>query len=152
MKYSHLVVVLLLSSFPLYSQSFSSTSYPLPIAGISGFITMARADINSDGRPDLFFMAFRHGKVGVLLNQGNGTFAPAVSTFISGVQGAEVADFNNDHKLDVAACVSQTFQNFELQIWLGDGSGHFVKGERKYLTHVCLLLQQEISTVMAISM
>ena len=88
---------------------------------------MERADLNSDGRPDLFFAARGHGKVGVLLNEGNGTFAAPVSTSVPAVQAAKIADFNNDHKLDTVACVSQTFQNFELQIWLGDGNGHFVK-------------------------
>ena len=127
MKSSLLLALLLLSRFPLHAQSFSSTQYPLPIAGTSGGTTVERADLNSDGRPDLFFTAFGHGKVGVLLNQGNGTFAAPVSTFVPGVQAAKVADFNNDHKLDIVACVSQTSQNFELQIWLGDGNGHFVK-------------------------
>jgi len=133
MKYSHLLVVLLLSSFPLYSQSFSQAAYPIPITGGVGFVEVKRADINSDGRPDALFIGNRHGKFGVLINQGFDSFNgfTAISTQMPNVRTVEVGDFNNDKKVDVVACTQPTAGTFVLNIMLGDGLGNFAKASTR---------------------
>src|SRR5438309_1816788 len=71
--------------------------------------SVAVADVNGDGKPDLLVAHFCSGPincdgfVGVLLGNGDGTFQPAV-TYSSGGQYASavvVADANGDGKPDM---------------------------------------------------
>ena len=125
------VLVVLLSSLPVYSQSFSSASYPLPISGFAGGVEVKIADFNSDGRPDVLFIGNRHGRFGVLLNDQTGRFATAITTVMPNVRTLEVGDFNNDKRMDIVACTQPTSGTFVLNIMLGDGSGHFAPAGTK---------------------
>src|SRR5260370_6422887 len=63
-------------------------------------------DFNGDGKPDLAVTNFSDQNVWVLLGNGDGTFQPARSVFVSPGRGfpwyiAE-GDFNCDGKLDLA--------------------------------------------------
>ena len=55
----------------------------LSAANYSGVISLptsvATADFNGDGKPDIVVSNGGLSSVGVLMNNGNGTFAPAVS-------------------------------------------------------------------------
>src|SRR5437016_2737494 len=91
------------------------------------FYTVAIADVNGDGRPDLLLAnqcaigGCTGGTLGVLLGNGDGTFQPAVISSIpeaSGGQQLAIADFGGNGTLDVASGAG----NFLL---LGNGDGTF---------------------------
>jgi hypothetical protein len=84
----------------------------------SGAGSVSIADLNGDGRPDLIVAA--GGYVAVLLGNGDGTFGPAAEYPVdSGAIEAEVGDFNQDGKLDVAVLTYKP----NLDILLGNGDG-----------------------------
>ena len=65
--------------------------------------SVAVADVNDDGKPDMLVANFASGTVGVLLGNGDGTFQPAISDSSSGglAQSIAVADVNRDGKPDI---------------------------------------------------
>jgi VCBS repeat-containing protein len=100
-----------------------------PISGVSGQAQgVALGDLNGDGRPDIVLTTFslsgNSGGYSVLINTGNGTFAPAVNTPIanSDAIGVTLADVNHDGKLDL---VMPDEQNGVVQVALGNGNGTF---------------------------
>src|SRR6266705_2528158 len=90
------------------------------------------ADVNGDGKPDLLVSNFStnviqsgNGVVGVLLNNGDGTFQP-VQTYDSGGGNTgeiEVADVNSDDKFDLL--VANGGLPGYLGVLLGNGDGTF---------------------------
>lgn len=92
--------------------NYSTAPYPQSVA---------TADFNGDGKPDLVLVA--NGGISVLLGNGNGTFQTAVNNSgKGGTIAAAVADFNGDGKPDIATAngLSNT-----VSIWLGNGDGTF---------------------------
>ncbi len=94
------------------------------------------ADVNGDGKLDIMVALgctnnCKHGGVGVLLGNGDGTFqTPA--TFDSGgtyASSVTVADFNRDGKLDLLLanqCLNSTScPNGSVSVLLGNGNGTF---------------------------
>ncbi len=90
--------------------------------------TVAIGDVNGDGHPDLVVTnqcgnnnSCVSGSIGVLLGNGDGTFQTATTTttpVIGNLQTIVLADFNGDHKLDVATGAGNT-------LLLGNGDGTF---------------------------
>lgn len=100
---------------------------PIPAAGGPGASSIAIADVNGDGKPDLVLNG--EYAVGVMLGNGNGTFQPVV-TYPSGAIGANsvvVADVNHDGKPDIV--VANGGSDFSpdgvVGILLGRGDGTF---------------------------
>jgi hypothetical protein len=112
-------------------------------SGGSGADSVAVADVNRDGKPDLLVAnecgsgdsscEFTNGTMGVLLGNGDGTFQTAVP-YASGGSGADsvaVADVNGDGKPDllVANCSAdndpQCDGNGNVGVLLGNGDGTF---------------------------
>jgi hypothetical protein len=102
--------------------------------GIDDTNSIAVADVNGDGKPDLLTANVNgsspNGSVGVLLGNGDGTFQTAV-TYPSGSNAAlavAVADLNGDGKPDlvVANCSDRcNGHNGVLGVLLGNGDGTF---------------------------
>jgi hypothetical protein len=108
---------------------FSGNSYPG---------SLAVADVNGDGRPDILVANecsddVCDSTVGVLLNNGDGTFPPVVTIYGSGgrqAMGLAVADVNHDGKPDVLVandCTSDCMPGAKgaVGVLLGNGDGTF---------------------------
>jgi len=78
-------------------------------------------DFNGDGRNDLAVANYNSGDVSILLRDGEGTFAPAVS-YRAGTYPTAIAagDFNRDNTSDLA--VANSFSD-NVSILLGNGDG-----------------------------
>jgi FG-GAP-like repeat len=94
-------------------------SYPVG----NGPASVAVADFNGDGHPDIATALSGTGAVSVLLNNGDGTFRSAgISAAGPDATALATGDFNGDGKMDVA--VTNTLNN-EVSVLLGNGDGTF---------------------------
>jgi Bacterial Ig-like domain (group 3)/FG-GAP-like repeat len=93
-------------------------AYPVADAGV-----VAVHDVNKDQWPDI---VVNHGNtsLGVMLNNGNGTFAPvaSITTTLHLVQSISVADFNGDGYADL---LITDFDGPYINIFWNDGAGAF---------------------------
>ncbi|HLZ07582.1 MAG TPA: VCBS repeat-containing protein, partial [Chloroflexota bacterium] len=85
--------------------------------------SIATADVNGDGRPDVIAGLYGYNAVAVLLGNGDGTLQ-ASKTFVAGgpVNCVATGDFNGDGKLDI---VTANPSDSTLGILLGNGDGTF---------------------------
>ncbi|RZK55243.1 MAG: T9SS type A sorting domain-containing protein, partial [Hymenobacter sp.] len=85
---------------------------------------LAVADVNGDSRPDIITANSATSSIGVLLNNGTGTFAAMVSYPTGTATPVKVAvgDVNNDGKADIVACLNF---NSAVGLLLGNGTGTF---------------------------
>jgi hypothetical protein len=86
--------------------------------------SVAVADVNGDGKPDLIVANSSSNNVGVLLGNGNGTFQPQ-QTFAVGSDptSVAVADLNGDGRLDL---VVTNYNSNTVSVLLGNGDGTFL--------------------------
>jgi hypothetical protein len=85
--------------------------------------SVAVADINGDGKPDLVTANFRSNDVSVLLGNGDGSFQAAKNFPVgTGPYSVAVADFNGDGKPDVVT--ANHFSN-NVTVLLGNDTGTF---------------------------
>jgi len=95
-----------------------------PIGNQGNFSSIAVADFNGDGKPDLAVCNGADNTISVLLNQGNGTFSVGSPIAAgSGPSAVTAADFNRDGKVDLA--VANQFSN-NVSVLLGNGNGTFM--------------------------
>ncbi len=85
--------------------------------------SMAVADVNGDGKPDLVVTNYHTATVSVLLGTGTGTFG-ALTSFAVGLYPASVAvaDVNGDGKPDL---VVANYGSHTVSVLLGNGNGSF---------------------------
>jgi VCBS repeat protein/FG-GAP repeat protein len=100
-----------------------------PTGSPSEPLSVAIADLNSDGRLDLAVANNSGGLVVILLGNGDGTFAPAVGYPLGAANGRAVAigDLNGDGRPDlVVGTLSPGLLNpFGVMVLLGNGAGGF---------------------------
>ncbi len=90
-----------------------------------GATSVAVADVNGDGKPDLLVANNNSSTVGVLLGNGDGTFQPAV-TFYAGAgfpNEITVGDLNGDGKPDIVLTAANA--SSAVLVMLGNGDGTF---------------------------
>jgi hypothetical protein len=103
------------------------TTYPIGGGYNANFLAAAIGDINGDGKPDLVMAGYYGGNgiLSVLLGTGGGLFGSAMVTlgannYWSSPYGAQLADLNGDHKLDLVVADEQG-----ATVFLGNGDGTF---------------------------
>jgi hypothetical protein len=93
-------------------------------------ITPEVADVNGDGKPDVVAGSTYGGGIQVLLNRGDGTLQPPVSTMLgtmSGYYGSTLADVNKDGRADLLL-VSNVFLGmspYAVAVYPGGSDGRF---------------------------
>jgi len=89
----------------------------------SGPQSLAVADFNGDGKPDMVVANFGSAEVSVMLGNGNGTFQSR-QTFATGTSpySVAVADVNGDGKLDLVVANNGSAN---VSVLLGNGNGTF---------------------------
>jgi hypothetical protein len=122
-KRDNTVSVLLNTAPGSTSLSFAAQ---VPVAAGSGLASVAVADVNGDGHPDLVVadesIGNSRGGVSVLRGNGDGSFQP-LQTFATGSYGSvAVADVNSDGSLDLIATNSISGG---VSVLLGNGQGSF---------------------------
>jgi hypothetical protein len=107
--------------FPISNQS-SGASFNLFSSPTTGTMpdTVAVADLNGDGIPDIMTVNEGNLTVSVLVGSGGGVFAPAVD-YSTGTEGIAVGDFNGDGILDMVVGGTGT----TVSVLLGNGDGTF---------------------------
>ncbi len=85
-------------------------------------------DFNGDGKPDLITANYEANAVSVMLNNGNGGFAPAVIYPVgTNPKSVTVGDLNGDGKPDL---VVANMVGGDLSILLGNGAGGFTQAPK----------------------
>ena len=127
-----------LSSSLLMSGAFAAaqTGFTTKIYPAAGDTVLRAADLNHDGKPDLFSYAPNYDGGFIYMNDGFGGFKAPVSLPQGGVPGvilnARVADVNSDGSPDIVACMEQDQgpgPTYFLQLFLNNGSGTFNVGQ-----------------------
>lgn len=108
--------------FPVGSPSSTVNLTRTDIAGSGGPQTLAVADFNGDGRPDLAVANSAANSVSILLGDGDGAFAPKLD-YATGAQPRAIAagDWNGDGRMDLAI-VNQGDSTVSAMLGMGDGS------------------------------
>jgi hypothetical protein len=101
----------------------TAKSYSIPqnrLNGVADQVTVG--DLNGDGKPDIIVTDPGLNSVSVLMNTGNGSFAPAQTYSVGGTPTAvAVGDFNRDGRLDIVT----TNSNGTVSVLLNNGNGAF---------------------------
>ena len=109
----------------------AATIYPSGgVGSISGARSVAVADVNGDGRPDVLVANYFSGTVGVLLGNGDGTFQAPVDYNVgfTPVRSVAVADVDGDGLPDLLVSGDihiGAVQQGEVGYLLGNGDGTF---------------------------
>jgi FG-GAP-like repeat len=92
----------------------------------SGYGAVASADINQDGWPDLV-SASHFGKIQTLRSDGQGGFTEVSMACDDGAVAVHLAELTGDGQVDL---VRVGFQTAGLEVYAGDGHGHWTRHTR----------------------
>jgi len=99
-----------IASTAVYLSALATAQSPtlLPGAAYAAHLSnIVVADLQGDNAPDIVGLGVNSNSLGVMLNQGNGTYgAPHIYGLDRQANGVAVGDFNADGKLDVAVALS----------------------------------------------
>jgi len=89
--------------------------------------SVAVADINEDGLPDIMFSVQKESSgIRLFLNQSNRRWILHKGPIeINKYEGIETADINGDGHLDIVAANATSATQGGIQVWLGDGKGNW---------------------------
>ena len=114
-KLSPLFGLTILCLAPPFASAQTVTFLPkvdYPTQGLnSGMLpyTVATGDLNNDTYPDIVSVNFNSNNISIFINNGNGTFANAVTHRVGNTpRSLVIADLNGDNHLDVAVANSGT--------------------------------------------
>jgi hypothetical protein len=113
--------------FPASRLAANSPPLLLPVVNYGSGGQQARsvalADLNADGNPDVVVVNANSGTVGVLLGNGYGWFEPVVTyrTGPAGPRSVAVGDVNSDGKPDIVVATASC----GIGVLLGNGDGTF---------------------------
>ncbi len=93
-----------------------------PVYASPGLTSVAMADFNHDGRPDVAAVAWSSDRIVIFLNEGNRRFRQLSYATPPGPRDLAIGDFNGDGNLDIAITLYSTNM---VQVWNGDGAGAF---------------------------
>jgi VCBS repeat protein len=85
------------------------------------------ADFNHDGNLDLAVADYLASEVSILLGNGDGTFQKALKVSVPYPIALAAGDLNGDQNVDLAVVEYLGNSNGLLDVFLGDGTGHFHK-------------------------
>ena len=89
----------------------------------AGPVSVALADVNGDGKPDIVTANFSASTVSVLFGKGDGSFGAKTDYVVGpGPHGVAVADLNHDGRPDI---VTANYSNNTVSVLLGNGDGTF---------------------------
>ena len=124
--------------FGTFSPSVKVVSFPSPCTSLSSSVSLSSpvtiADFNGDGLPDLLFRCRTQASPnvdrfsGVMLGQGDGTFAAPVQLPATFASVQIVGDFNHDGKMDVVVIGTATgtsLTQIGILLFSGNGDGTF---------------------------
>ncbi|HWE04062.1 MAG TPA: VCBS repeat-containing protein [Tepidisphaeraceae bacterium] len=116
----------------LEPRAYLSVSFGGPnfYAGIAGAVSVASADFNGDGLPDLVVSGVSPSVstvpvIAVYINSAGAFGTPTLLPFNGTPGSVAVGDFNNDGKADIAVVDSTDNQ---VILFVGDGRGNFTPG------------------------
>jgi hypothetical protein len=87
------------------------------------------ADFNNDGKLDLAVASYLTGQISVLLGKGDGTFQKPLAFDAYAAVALATGDLNHDGNQDLVVIEYGGTGDSTLGVFLGDGTGHFRKGD-----------------------
>src|SRR5579883_377123 len=115
-----------------YQAPLNLTNQPslctFPSGTAAGAVTVA--DVNGDGKPDIVTADCANGTITVFLNQGSGSFAAGLSTWVGYLpSNVTIADVNGDGKPDA---IVVDFYSMDIFVLLGNKDGTFAAAPMGY--------------------
>jgi hypothetical protein len=95
-----------------------------------GYDDLEAGDVSGDGRVDIVVMSgqlYAYDNLGVLVQNGSGTFAPPVYYDLGGNElssGVGIGDVNHDGRRDVVVSYGGNSPGANIGVFLQDGTGH----------------------------
>jgi hypothetical protein len=102
--------------------------YPFGVLGSNSGFFIALADVNGDAHTDIVMTDYVVGAFSVMINRGDGTFAPPVTYASPNAGPIVLADFNGDGALDMAIGDDLTSKTEVIRLFSNNGIGAFTAG------------------------